>query len=74
MTIIMTGPQSTADEREDLAELAGLYGALLACDPGVNWASATGAYCAHGWEVCPLAVADVAIAGALGIDVRYLSE
>ncbi|MFJ5103225.1 hypothetical protein [Streptomyces sp. NPDC088554] len=74
MTTIMTGPQSTADEREDLAELAGLYGALLAYSPGLNWADANDVYCAAGWEKCSLAAADIAIADALGIDVQYLTK
>ncbi|MFG2292010.1 hypothetical protein [Streptomyces sp. NPDC048603] len=68
--ILITGPQQTPDERGDLAESAGLYGARLVCDDTVQWAEAELMLCLPGWEFCPLAIADVAIAESLVIPRR----
>jgi hypothetical protein len=66
----MTGPQTTPDEREDLAEAAGLLNAHLTCGTGVIWADVTALYCLEGWEKCPLALADVGIATGLEIPIK----
>lgn len=70
--IIVTGPQSTPDEREDLAEAAGLLDAHLTVEHDIQLADATALFCLPGWEACPLAVADVGIAEALDIPVKTL--
>ncbi|MFJ6720535.1 hypothetical protein [Streptomyces sp. NPDC091259] len=72
--IVMTGPQGTAEERGDLAELAGLYGALLVCEHPIMWAAVVALYRIAGWQTCPLALADVAMADALCIPVHDLSS
>lgn len=68
--IIVTGPQTTDDERGQLAELAGLMDAHTVTCPDVLWATVTEMVALDGWELCPAAVADVTIAESLGIPVH----
>ncbi|MET9126949.1 hypothetical protein [Streptomyces sp. NPDC004528] len=68
--IIVTGPQTTSDEREDLAELAGRLDAHTATCPDVRWADVTEMVALDGWELCPASVADVTIAESLGVPVH----
>jgi hypothetical protein len=70
--IVMTGPQRTAEERGDLAETAGLHGALLVGEHPIAWAAVRALYRLAGWRSCPLALSDVAMADALCIPVRDL--
>lgn len=63
--IVITGPQGTADERGDLAEAAGIYGALVVGQHAVQWSDVTTLYRLPGWDLCPRALADVLIADAL---------
>lgn len=70
----MTGPQRTVDERGDLAEIAGLYGALLVGTHSIHWASVQGLYRLSGWDMCPLALADVTMADALSIPMCDLTS
>ncbi|MFD4699815.1 hypothetical protein [Streptomyces niveus] len=69
----MTGPQSTPDQRGDLCELAGLHGARLASDVDIRWSDVRTLIVLPGWESCPLASADVALADALGLPVTPLA-
>lgn len=71
--IIITGPQDTDEAIELIAEMAGLLGGHPAYSAVIQWATATALYCLTGWERCPLAVADVTIAEACGLDVRHLA-
>jgi hypothetical protein len=71
--LVMTGPQSTDDERGDLAEVAGLHGALLVHEHHVIWPEVTALYRLHGWDACPLALADVALADALQVPMFDLT-
>ncbi|MFE0326283.1 hypothetical protein ACFW08_05640 [Streptomyces sp. NPDC058960] len=71
--IIVTGPQTTDEELGFLAEMAGLFGGIPAYSAALQWATATALYCLAGWEKCPLAVADVTIAEAVGLAIRYLT-
>ncbi|HLL34170.1 MAG TPA: hypothetical protein VK545_09825 [Streptomyces sp.] len=71
--IIVTGPQSTDDERGLIAEVAGVLDGLPAYSVTLQWAAATALYVLSGWEKCPTAVADVAIAETFKIMVKYLS-
>lgn len=52
--------------------MAALLGALPAYSAAIQWATVTALYCLAGWETCSLAVADVAVADALGLTVRHL--
>lgn len=70
--IILTGPQSTVEQRGELDELAGLMDAKLTCSSDVQWATVTTLYALRGWELCPHAVADVDIADAFGLSVQLL--
>lgn len=72
--IVMTGPQGTAEERGDLAELAGLHGAVLVGAHCVIWAQVQALYRLSGWAVCPLALADVTMAEALCIPMYDLTS
>lgn len=72
--IIITGPQSTADERGTLIELAGLLDVRPACGADVVWAEVTDIYHLDGWEMCPYGAADVQFASALGVPVHPLSD
>ncbi|MGW2515031.1 hypothetical protein ACWC0A_37815 [Streptomyces scopuliridis] len=67
--IILTGPQTSADERGDLDEMAGLLDARLTCSTDVVWADVTAFYCMDGWERCSLATADVGVARAFGLPI-----
>jgi hypothetical protein len=71
---VMTGPQRTADERGELAELAGLHGALLVSEHYIPWAAVRALYRLAGWNACPLALADVTMADALRIPVYDLTS
>lgn len=71
--IIVTGPQTTDDEVGAVEEMAALLEGLPAYSTAVQWATVTAVCCLEGWEKCPLAVADVAVADALGLAVRHLS-
>jgi hypothetical protein len=71
--IILTGPQGTDEERGFLQEMAGLFGAYLTLSRAVEWAAVTALYCLVGWEKCPLAVADVAIAEAFGLVIKHVA-
>lgn len=71
--IVVTGPQSTDEECDFLAEVAGYHGAIPAYAAVLQWAAVTAVYCLVGWEACPKAVADVQIAGAFGLDVQELT-
>lgn len=71
--IIVTGPRNTGDEIGHLAEMSGLLSAVPAYSAVLQWAAATALYCLAGWEKCPLAVADVTIAEALGLPVHHLA-
>ncbi|WP_329168363.1 hypothetical protein OG709_30090 [Streptomyces sp. NBC_01267] len=71
--IIIVGPLNTDEQRGDMAEAAGLYGAVPAALCDFDWASVTDVYRLPGWATCPEAeaVAIVAeIAGAVVTDVR----
>ncbi|WP_425842190.1 hypothetical protein [Streptomyces fractus] len=70
--IIITGPQSSDEDRETLADAASIFNALPAFKVVAQWVAATVLYCLSGWESCPRAVADVAIAESFGIAVRHL--
>ncbi|MET7939689.1 hypothetical protein [Streptomyces sp. NPDC005302] len=70
--IILTGPQSTDDERGFLEEMAAFFDAKLTCGCSVEWAAVTDLYCLPGWEGCSTAVADVSIAEAFGLLIRYI--
>lgn len=69
--IVLIGPQSTDDERGDLAELAGLLGAVC-MNPDVDWASVTRFLVAPGWQDCPTASADVSAATVFGLPLDEL--
>lgn len=71
--IIVTGPQSTTEDRESLAEAAGLLEAHLTCSTDVLWIDVSALYCLDGWEICPLAVADVSVAEAMDIPIKPFS-
>lgn len=72
--IIITGPQSNDDERDLLAEMAGLLGAIPAfLVAAAQWITATALYCLTGWDSCPLAVADVVIAESFGLAAQPLA-
>ncbi|MEU7243365.1 hypothetical protein [Streptomyces sparsogenes] len=73
--IILTGPQRTPDEVGDLAELAGLMEcAVTTSDTSIIWAEVSAMYRLDGWEACPLALADVAVAEACGVPIKDLSH
>lgn len=69
---IITGPQGTDDEVEDLWEAAGLHGARPVVSPDVRWADVTELITLPGWEACSVAVADVMVAKAAEIPVRHV--
>lgn len=71
--IILTGPQTTNDECGFLEEMAGLFEAHLTTSGAVEWTAVTGMVCLTGWEKCPAATADVAIAEAFGLVVRIVT-
>ncbi|MGI5404179.1 hypothetical protein ACQEVG_32955 [Streptomyces sp. CA-135486] len=70
--IILTGPQITSEQRGELDEVSAIIDARLTCSPDVDWVSVTALYTLKGWEACPLAVADVDIATAVGLPVLPL--
>lgn len=63
---MLTGPQTTRGQRDELAELAGFHGLALAA-PDVSWWDVDHLYCASGWASCPASLADVGIATAFGV-------
>lgn len=71
--IIVTGPQDTDEALGFIAEMAGLLAAVPSYNVAANWAVATALVCLAGWEKCPLAVADVAIAEAFGLVISHLT-
>lgn len=71
--IIITGPQATDDERALILDVAQIIDGIPAYAAVLQWATATALYCMTGWEGCPLAVADVAIAESFGLPVQALS-
>ncbi|MFB7114090.1 hypothetical protein [Streptomyces sp. NPDC056291] len=71
--IIITGPQSTDEERGQLEELSGLLNAGTVSAGDVSWGDVTDLYCLEGWESCPLAVADVKIAELFGLTVTHIA-
>lgn len=71
--IILTGPQTTDDERGDLIEAAGLIDARLTSSTDIDWFAVTAFFLLDGWETCPLAVADVAVASAFGLTAELLT-
>lgn len=70
----MTGPQRTEEEKGDLAEAAGLHGALLVGEHPITWAAVRALYRLAGWSECPLAIADVTMADALNIPTYDLTS
>lgn len=71
--IIITGPQDTSEALTLLADVAAILDAIPAYGAALQWVTATALYCLAGWERCPLAVADVAIAECAGLDVHLLT-
>ncbi|MGW0468284.1 hypothetical protein ACWDX6_23915 [Streptomyces sp. NPDC003027] len=71
--IILIGPQTTDEEEGDLAEAAGLYGAVRMHSPGVDWAEVEAFHCLPGWEKCPIATADVQAARSFGLPIEQLN-
>jgi hypothetical protein len=71
--IIVTGPQTTDDDRASIADLASLVDGLPAYSAVSQWATATALYCLSGWDSCPLAVADVTAAETFGLPISHLS-
>jgi hypothetical protein len=71
--IIVTGPQLTDDDAGSIEDAASLLGGVPAFKVVIEWATATALYCLAGWEICPLAVADVTIAESFGLPVHHLS-
>lgn len=71
--IILTGPQGTDEERGFLEEMAAFFDAYLTVGRAIEWAAVTALYCLTGWEKCPLAVADVAVAEAFGLIIRHIA-
>lgn len=53
--------------------MAGALGATPACSMAIQWADVERLLHMAGWESCPLAVADVAVATALGVPVGAVS-
>lgn len=69
---VMTGPQGTPAQRDELAELAGIYGMSAVLDGDGPWLDVDTLYCAPGWTECPLALADATIAKAFGVKCTEL--
>lgn len=69
----LTGPQGTATQRDQLYKLARLID-LPVLTATVVWATVTRVYCAPKWQTCPVALADIAIATAIGVPVSDLTE
>lgn len=63
----LTGPQGTPEQRDELAELAGVCDLVpvLGCDH--PWRDVDVLYRAPGWEACSKATADVDVAGHCGV-------
>lgn len=72
--ILITGPQATSEQCRQLDEMSGLLGAERADSDGVDWSTATAMYALHGWEGCPAASADIAIAGCAGLPIIEFPE
>ncbi|MFB7823827.1 hypothetical protein [Streptomyces hydrogenans] len=70
--IVLVGPQSSAEQRGDLEELAGFLGAVTMHSPHVEWGEVASFVVSHDWEACPIAVADHDAACAFGLPVAYL--
>ncbi|MGP3750844.1 hypothetical protein [Streptomyces sp. IBSNAI001] len=69
---VLTGPRSTTEQTGSLMELAGLTGLPLLHHSEGGLIDATTLYRAPGWDSCPLALADVAIADAYGLLIKDL--
>ncbi|MFE7624291.1 hypothetical protein [Streptomyces sp. NPDC057509] len=68
---VLTGPRSTPAQTASLLELATLTElSLLHTTDVLALIDAKTLYRAAGWEVCPLAVADVTIAESYGLAVE----
>jgi hypothetical protein len=64
---VLAGPQGTSDEREELAELAGILGMVPASDD-TDWTDVQTLYVTSDYIKCGTAVALVEIvAGAYGV-------
>ncbi|MFI0212007.1 hypothetical protein ACH4OV_25465 [Streptomyces diastaticus] len=74
MSIIITGPQESAEEVGWLTEMAGLLDAHTATCPNVVWVDVTALYRLTGWEHSPLARADVMIADLYGVEIVDLAQ
>ena len=73
--VVLTGPQGSAEEVGDLIETAGLMGWIPApASAAIVWADVTELYRVAGWDTCPLAVADVAVAQALDIPIKDMPD
>ncbi|MEU1092120.1 hypothetical protein [Streptomyces sp. NPDC005877] len=66
---MLTGPQRTSEQRGELAEAAGMIGAVAVGVTEIPWLDVNELYRLPGWETCPLACADVTMADALCIPV-----
>ncbi|MFF4478730.1 hypothetical protein ACFY1A_17170 [Streptomyces sp. NPDC001520] len=69
---VLTGPQRTPEERGHLAETAGLLDITPALSPDIPWWAVNVLYRLAGWDRCPAALADVAVATAMGIVMKDL--
>ncbi|WP_328742951.1 hypothetical protein OG436_29610 [Streptomyces caniferus] len=69
---VLTGPQSTGEQRGTLCELAGLYGLVPTVNTHVDWLTVGALYCIAGWQLCADALSDVALAEAFGVPVKDL--
>ncbi|MFD7646401.1 hypothetical protein ACFV5M_01865 [Streptomyces albidoflavus] len=74
MSIIITGPQESAEEVGLLTEMAGLLDAHTTTCPNVSWIDVTALYRLTGWERSPLARADVMIADLYGVELVDLQQ
>ncbi|MFE6493369.1 hypothetical protein [Streptomyces sp. NPDC057748] len=74
--IILTGPQRTPDELGDLAEMAGLLGAVVLNGDAAQYALADveAVYRMPGWESCVRSVTDSELADAFGWTVKDLPD
>ena len=69
---MLTGPQTTADQRGDLSETAGLLGLTLVKTIADLW-DAKRLWLLPGWDVCSTALADVDAAMAWAVPVSELA-
>lgn len=69
---VLTGPRSTQAQLGDLMELSGLMELPLLHKSEAVLINAIALYRTAGWDLCPLAVADVGIAEAYGLLIKDL--